>query len=57
MIDDLLTALRYKSEGPDIDFKSMQYRFIGGTEADKVEMLKDIFAIANAWRDGIRPRQ
>lgn len=52
MIDELLTTLRYKSEGTDIDFKSCQYRFIGGNEKDKAEMLKDILAIANAWRDG-----
>ncbi|WP_207951325.1 helix-turn-helix domain-containing protein, partial [Cupriavidus sp. L7L] len=52
MTDELLTALRYKSEGTDIDFKSAQYRFIGGSDEDKAEMLKDILAIANAWRDG-----
>lgn len=52
MIDELLTALRYKSEGTDIDFKSTQYRFIGGSEDNKAEMLKDILAMANAWRDG-----
>ncbi|SPK77224.1 putative transcriptional regulator with HTH domain (plasmid) [Cupriavidus taiwanensis] len=52
MTDELLTALRYKSEGTDIDFKSAQYRFIGGNDEDKAEMLKDILAIANAWRDG-----
>lgn len=52
MGDELLTALRYKSEGTDIDFKSAQYRFIGGSENDKAEMLKDILAMANAWRDG-----
>ena len=52
MIDDMITALRYKSEGTDIDFKSAQYRFVGGSENDKSEMLKDILAIANSWRDG-----
>jgi hypothetical protein len=49
---DLLNMLRYKSEGTDIDFKSAQYRFNSGTEADKSELLKDILAIANSWRDG-----
>lgn len=49
---DLLNMLRYKSESTDIDFKSAQYRFNGGSEADKSEMLKDILAIANSWRDG-----
>ncbi len=52
LTDELLNALRYKSEGTDIDFKSAQYRFIGGSEEDKAEMLKDILAMANAWRDG-----
>jgi len=51
-MDELLSALRYKSEGTDIDFKSTQYRFIGANDDDKSEMLKDILAIANAWRDG-----
>lgn len=49
---DLLNMLRYKSESTDIDFKSAQYRFNNGTEADKSELLKDILAIANSWRDG-----
>jgi hypothetical protein len=53
LIDEQLTALRYKSEGTEIDFKSSQYRFIGGSEDNKAEMLKDILAIANAWRDGL----
>ncbi|EJL95774.1 putative transcriptional regulator with HTH domain containing protein [Pseudomonas sp. GM102] len=48
---ELLNTLRYKSEGPDIDFKSAQYRFNGASELDKSEMLKDILAIANSWRD------
>ncbi|MNU44072.1 Divergent AAA domain protein [compost metagenome] len=52
MDDELLAALRYKSEGTDIDFKSAQYRFVGGSQEDKAEMLKDILAMANAWRDG-----
>lgn len=48
---ELLNTLRYKSEGPDIDFKSAQYRFNGASELDKSEVLKDILAIANSWRD------
>lgn len=50
--DELLNALRYKSEGTDLDFKSEQYRFAGGSDFEKSEMLKDILALANAWRDG-----
>ena len=49
---ELLNMLRYKSEGTDIDFKSAQYRFTRGTEEEKSELLKDILAIANSWRDG-----
>lgn len=52
MNDELLDALRYKSEGTDIDFKSEQYRFVGASDHEKSELLKDILAIANAWRDG-----
>ncbi|HBS6722256.1 TPA: ATP-binding protein [Klebsiella pneumoniae] len=51
-MDKLLNMLRYKSEGTDIDFKSTQYRFNNGSENDKSELLKDILAIANSWRDG-----
>jgi len=50
--NELLDALRYKSEGTDLDFKSEQYRFAGGNDFEKSEMLKDILAMANAWRDG-----
>lgn len=52
MIDELLNKLRYKCEGADIDFKSAQYLFNKGSEDTKGEILKDILAIANAWRDG-----
>ncbi|MFP1888883.1 helix-turn-helix domain-containing protein [Lonsdalea quercina] len=51
--NELLDILRYKSEGTDLDFKSEQYRFAGGNDFEKSEMLKDILAIANAWRDGM----
>lgn len=50
-MNNLLNRLRYKSEGTDIDFKSAQYRFTNGTEHDKSELLKDILAIANSWRE------
>jgi hypothetical protein len=52
MTGHFLDALRYKSEGTDLDFKSDQYLFVGATDEKKSEMLKDILAIANAWRDG-----
>ena len=50
--DEILDALRYKSEGTDLDFKQAQYRFAKASENDKAELLKDVVAIANAWRDG-----
>lgn len=50
--DDVIDALRYKSEGTDLDFKRTQYRFVQAGEAEKAELLKDILAMANAWRDG-----
>lgn len=50
--DDAIDALRYKSEGTDLDFKRVQYRLSRAEEAQKAELLKDILAMANAWRDG-----
>ncbi|MEJ2794643.1 ATP-binding protein [Iodobacter sp. LRB] len=52
MSDEILNKLRYRSESDDLDFKQAQYHFIGGTEMSKAEMLKDILAMANAWREG-----
>lgn len=49
---NLFDALRYRSEGTDLDFKQAQYRFVRGTEADKGELLKDVLAMANTWREG-----
>lgn len=46
MIDQLL----FEEEGNTFDFKSEQYRFSGATDEEKVELLKDIIAFANAWR-------
>jgi hypothetical protein len=50
--DEILTKLRYRSESDDLDFKQAQYHFIGGNDTTKSEMLKDILALANAWREG-----
>lgn len=52
MNTSLIDALRYRSEGTDLDFKRAQYRFVGASDAEKAELLKDILAIANAWREG-----
>lgn len=48
LIDELL----FRSESSDLDFKSQQYRLRGASDADKGKLLKDILALANAWRDG-----
>jgi hypothetical protein len=50
--DDRLEQLRYKGEGADLDFKQAQYRFIGVSDHEKCELLKDILAMANAYRSG-----
>lgn len=50
--DDLLERLRHKGEGADLDFKQAQYAFVGATDHQKSELLKDILAMANAYRDG-----
>jgi len=52
MSSEILDKLRYRSESDDLDFKQTQYHFIGGNEATKAEMLKDILAMANSWREG-----
>lgn len=49
--DDAIGALRFKGEGQDLDFKRQQYRFVQASDADKSELLKDVLAMANAWRD------
>ncbi len=50
--DELLDALRYQSEGTGLNFKMSQYRFVDASDYEKSELLKDILAIANAWRQG-----
>jgi len=43
-------ALLNMAESDTLDFKSMQYRFYGGSDEEKAELLKDIVAFANAWK-------
>jgi hypothetical protein len=43
-------TLLLQSEGPDLDFKRDQYAFVGGTDAEKSKLLKDILTFANSWR-------
>ena len=53
LTDELLEQLRYKGEGPDLDYKSERPSFIKASDDEKSELLKDILALANAHRDGV----
>lgn len=48
---NLLRRLLAQGESSHLDYKSEQYRFAGASDGDKAELLKDILAMANAWRD------
>jgi hypothetical protein len=50
MDESLLESLLYQSESATLDFKAQQYPFSKGTLEQKGEILKDIIAFANAWR-------
>lgn len=50
--DEDLEQLRYKGESSDLDFKQAQYPFAGANDYQKSELLKDIMAMANAYRSG-----
>lgn len=50
--NEILNQLRHRSESVDLDFKQAHYRFIGAGEQEKSELLKDILALANSWREG-----
>lgn len=68
MNDQLVESLLYRSEDPSVDFKAEQYIFsrldaakyptlspselAKHFEDKKSELLKDILAMSNAWRDG-----
>lgn len=67
MDDNLIESLLYRSEDPSVDYKSEQYVFskqdlpedglakqekTAWLEAKKSELLKDVLAMANAWREG-----
>lgn len=45
-----LRELMDQSESEKLDFKSQQYRFVGATDDQKGELLKDIIAMANACK-------
>lgn len=46
----LLESLLYQEESEALDFKVEEYPFEGATDEQKGELLKDILAFANAWR-------
>lgn len=48
----LIEGLLYQGEGTALDFKLKQYPFSGATDEDKSELLKDVLAFANSWRQG-----
>ncbi|MBB5676857.1 AlbA family DNA-binding domain-containing protein [Xanthomonas arboricola] len=50
--DEELEQLRYKGESTDLDFKQAQYPFARASDHEKSELLKDIMAMANAYRSG-----
>jgi hypothetical protein len=46
----LLNDLLHEEESATLDFKRDQYPFAGADDATKSELLKDVLAMANAWR-------
>jgi len=45
-----IEPLLYEDESTTLDFKREQYKFIGTTNEEKSELLKDILSFVNAWR-------
>lgn len=50
MTPELLESLLYQNESETLDFKSGQYTFDKVSPEQQSELLKDILAFANAWR-------
>ena len=50
MDSQILESLLHQEEGSALDFKGRQYPFEKATNDDKSELLKDILAFANSWR-------
>lgn len=50
MNDGLMEQLLHEGESSALDYKRDQYPFVGATDEDKSELLKDILAFANGWR-------
>lgn len=51
MSETQLDQLLYRGESESLDFKRDQYPFVGATDDQKAKLLKDILAMANAWRN------
>ena len=51
MTENEFVQLLYRGESESLDFKSEQYVFVGAGDGAKAELLKDILAFANAWRN------
>jgi hypothetical protein len=47
---NLLAVLLRESESTSLDFKRDQYKFVGATDDEKSELLKDILAFVNSWK-------
>lgn len=47
---ELIETLLRMNESEMLDFKSQQYPFVGASDDEKSELLKDILAFANAWK-------
>lgn len=50
MNDIIFERWLYESESDSLDFKRNQYKFIDASNNEKSELLKDIVAMANSWR-------
>jgi hypothetical protein len=47
----LIETLLYRGEGEALDFKLEQYKLEKASDDEKSELLKDILAFANSWRE------
>jgi Putative DNA-binding domain len=45
-----IEELLYEEESTTLDFKREEYKFVGASDVEKSELLKDILSFANAWR-------
>lgn len=52
LTDEAIVAPQHKGGGSDLDYKVERHKFEKATDGEKSELLKDILAFANAYRDG-----